>query len=128
MAAFGLLLGVAFLTTFTWRENIEALFWTVIATFVALAPLTLITSPSLPIDIMLYVIRVQEAGGNQASLTTVSQSAYSVWPLITYVFHGAASTQRAYTPSAEPLLGSAALPVRQWATPLIVAAQRTDGG
>jgi hypothetical protein len=106
MVAFGLLLGAAFLKKFTWRESLAALSWTVIAVFIALVPLTLVTSPSLPVDIMLNNFHVQEAGGNQASLTTVSQSAYSVWPLVTYIFHGASGTDRAYTPSAALLIGS----------------------
>ena len=106
MVAFGLLLGAAFLKKFTWRENLAALSWTVIAVFVALVPLTLSTSPSLPVDVMVHVFHVQEAGGNQASLTTVSQSAYSIWPLVTYVFHGASGVYRAYTPSATPLIGT----------------------
>jgi hypothetical protein len=106
MVVFGLLLGVVFLRQFGWRTNIAAISWTVIVTFVALVPLTLATSPSLPIDIMLNNLRIQEAGGNQASLTTVSQSAYSIWPLVTYAFHGASGMQRAFTPSSERLLGS----------------------
>jgi hypothetical protein len=105
MLAFGLLLGAAFLKKFNWRENLAALSWTLIVTFVALAPLILATSPSLPVDILRYVFYVQEAGGNQASLATVSQSAYSVWPLVTYVFHGASGVYRAYTPSANSLVG-----------------------
>ncbi len=106
MIAFALLLGIAFLRRFTWRENLVALSWTVIVAFVSLVPLTLMTGPSLPVDIMLYVFHVQEAGGNQASLATVSQSAYSIWPLVTYAFHGASGVDRAYTPSAGTLIGS----------------------
>jgi hypothetical protein len=106
MTVFGLLLGTSFLRKFTWRENLDALSRTVIVTFVTLLPLTLATSPSLPVDIFRNVFSVQEAGGNEASLTTVSQSAYSVWPLVTYIFHGASGIQRAYTPSASPLIGS----------------------
>lgn len=106
MVVFGLLLGVVFLRQLGWRTNIAAISWTVIVTFVALVPLTLATSPSLPIDIMVNNLRVQEAGGNQATLTTVSQSAYSIWPLVTYAFHGVSGAQRAFTPSSERLLGS----------------------
>jgi hypothetical protein len=106
MVVFGLLLGVVLLRKFPWRTNVGAISWTVIVTFVVLAPLTLATSPSLPIDILLNNFRIQEAGGNQASLTTVSQSAYSIWPLVTYVFHGASGMERAFTPSSGLLVGS----------------------
>jgi hypothetical protein len=105
MVVFGLLLGIAFLKMFTWRHNLAALSWTVIVAFVIVTPLTLATSPSLPIDIMLNNLHIQEAGGNQASLTTVSQDAYSVWPLVTYFLRGASSVQRAFTPSTEVLIG-----------------------
>jgi hypothetical protein len=99
------ILGAAFLRKFTWRENLAGLSLTMIVIFIAIIPVTWGTSPSLPIDIMLYVFRVQEAGGNQSSLTTVSQSAYSIWPLVTYAFHGASGMSRAFTPSASPLIG-----------------------
>jgi hypothetical protein len=69
-------------------------------------PLTLATSPSLPIDIMLNNFHVQEAGGNLAVLTTVSQDAYSLWPLVTFLVHGASGVQRSFTGSSTPLIGS----------------------
>ena len=106
MVVFGLLLGVVLLRKFDWRENLVALSLTVIATFVALVPLTLATSPSLPVDILLNNFHIQEAGGNQATLTTVSQDAYSIWPLVTYFFRGAYSLHRAFTPSSAILFGS----------------------
>ncbi|HUZ30252.1 MAG TPA: hypothetical protein VMU90_13465, partial [Solirubrobacteraceae bacterium] len=58
MLVFGLLLGAVFLRKFSWRENLQAISWTVIGTFVALSPLTLATGPSLPIDIMLHNFNV----------------------------------------------------------------------
>lgn len=106
MLVFGLLLGIVFLRKFSWSQNVAALSWTVVVTFLILAPLTLATSPSLPIDIMLHNLRVQEGGGNQTSLTTVSQDALSIWPLVTYVAHGASSLQRAFTPSSDVLVDS----------------------
>lgn len=106
MIIFGLLLGVAFLKKFSLRESLRSLSWTLIVTFVALLPLTLATSPSLPIDIMLNVFRIQEAGGNEATLSTVSQGAYSIWPLVTYLFHGASGLQREFTSSGGLLIGS----------------------
>jgi len=106
MLVFSLLLGIVFLRTFTWRQNLSAVSWTVILTFLALIPFTLATSPSLPVDIMLNNFRVQEAGGNLKFLTTVSQDAYSIWPLVTYAAHGSSGLLRAFTPSSEPLVGS----------------------
>src|SRR6185437_10978416 len=49
MIVFGLVLGVVFLRKFTWREKLPALSWAVILTFLAMLPLTLATSPSLPV-------------------------------------------------------------------------------
>jgi hypothetical protein len=106
MLVFGLLLGVAFLRKFTWQENVQALSWSVVGTFLLLMPLMLATSASLPVDIMLHNLHVQEGGGNAATLTTVSQDSYSIWPLVTYAVRGASSLQRSFTPSSEYIVGS----------------------
>jgi hypothetical protein len=106
MVVFALLLGIVLLRKFSWRQNLVALSWTVIVFFLALAPFTLATSPSLPIDILLNNFTVQEGGGNEVALTTVSQDAYSIWPLITYMVHGASGMARAFTPSSSLLVGS----------------------
>jgi len=105
MVVFGLLLGIALLKTFTLRENLAAISSTVIITFIAILPMTLATSPSLPIDIMLNNFHVQQGGGNERTLTTVSQDAYSIWPLVTYFARGASGLGRAFTPSADRLIG-----------------------
>jgi hypothetical protein len=102
---FGLLLGIVFLRKFSWRDNLPAISWTVIVNFVVWAPLTLATSPSLPVDVLLNTLHVQEAGGNQSVLTTVSQDAYSVWPLVTYFLHGSTGVLRAFTPSSSIVVG-----------------------
>jgi hypothetical protein len=106
MLVFGLVLGIAFLRKFSWKENLTAVSWTVIVSFISWIPFTLATSPSLPVDILLNNFHVQEAGGNQAALTTVSQDAYSLWPLVTFIAHGASGLQRAFTASSTPLFGS----------------------
>jgi len=106
MLVFGLLLGIVFLRKFSWRENVNALSWTVIVSFITWLPLTFATSPSLPVDIMLNNFHVQEAGGNLAVLTTVSQDAYSLWPLVTFLSHGASGIQRSFTASSTPLIRS----------------------
>jgi len=106
MLVFGALLGVVLLRKFSWRENLAAVSWTILVTFLCLAPLTLLTSPSLPVDVMVNDLRIQEAGGNQASLATVSQGAFSIWPLVTYATHGASGVDRAFVPSGNHLIGS----------------------
>jgi hypothetical protein len=105
MLAFGFLLGIVFLRKFSWRQNLFAGSWTAILTFLLLAPFTLTTSPSLPVDVLVNDLRIQEAGGNDVLLTTVSQDAYSVWPLVTYLAHGASGLERSFTPSSAPLAG-----------------------
>jgi Gpi18-like mannosyltransferase len=106
MLVFGLLLGIVFLRKFTWKENLSALSWTMVAAFLLLVPFTLATSPSLPIDIMLNNLHVQEGSGNAAALNTVSQTAYSIWPLVTYLVQGVSGSQRAFVHSSTVLVGS----------------------
>jgi hypothetical protein len=106
MVVFGLLIGIVLVRKFSWRENLSALSWTGVLAFLALVPFTLATGPSLPVDILLNNFHVQEAGGNAAALTTVSQDAYSVWPLVTYLVNGASGTARAFTPSSTLLVGT----------------------
>jgi hypothetical protein len=106
MLVFGLLLGIVLLRKFSWKQNVAALSWTVVVTFIVVTPLSVSTSPSLPVDIMLHNVRVQEGGGNEVALTTVSQDALSIWPLITYIAHGTSGLYRAFTPSSDVLVGS----------------------
>jgi len=106
MLVFALLVGIVFLRKFTWKENWPALSLAVIATFVLLVPFTLATSPSLPIDIMLNNLHVQEGAGNTEGLNTVSQTAYSIWPLITNLQLGASGMDRIFVPSSTLLLAS----------------------
>lgn len=105
MLVFGLLVSIVLLRKFSWRQNLAGASWTVILTFIVLAPMTLATSPSLPADVMLNNFHVQEGGGNDIALTTVSQTAYSVWPLVINVLHGATGIDRILTPSSEILVG-----------------------
>jgi hypothetical protein len=106
MTVFALLLGIILLRKFSWTQNLVAVAWSVIVFVVILTPLTIATSPSLPIDIMLNNFLIQEAGGNQGALTTVSQGAYSIWPLVTYLTQGASGLQRSFSPSSGLLLGT----------------------
>jgi hypothetical protein len=101
-----LLIGIALLRKFPLRLNVLAVSWTVIAVFVLLLPFTLPTSPSVPVDIMANTFFVQEGGGNDPGLTTVSQDAYSIWPLVTYLKYGTSGLYRSFLPSSQSLWGS----------------------
>ena len=105
MLVFGLLLGVVLIRKFSWTQNLVAASWAVVVSFIVSAPLTLAISPSLPFDVLLNNFRVQEAGGNEAALTTVSQGGYSIWPLVTYFLNGASGVQRAIIPSSSEIAG-----------------------
>lgn len=100
-----LVLGLLLLRRFSVADNVRALSWVVVLVFVTLAPLMLATGPSLPVDVMAKTLQVQEGGGNEAELTTVSLNAYSVWPLVTYLVGGQSGENRAFLPSAQPLIG-----------------------
>jgi hypothetical protein len=105
MLVFAFLLGLVFVRKFPPRVNINAISWTIITVFLFLLPFTLPTSPSLPVDVMANDLRIQEEGANQAALTTVSQDASSIWPLVTFVAKGASGLNRSHTSSQEFLVG-----------------------
>lgn len=106
MLVFAFLLGIVFLRKFPWRQNLFAVSWTAILTFLLLAPFTLATSPSLPVDVLANDLRIQEGGSNDVQPPTVSQDAYSIWPLVTYVAHGTSGLERAFTPGSAQVAGS----------------------
>jgi hypothetical protein len=105
MLVFAVLVGVVLLRKFTWSENARALSWTVIAVFIALVPFTLATSPSLPVDIMLYTFGAHESATANLVVRAVSQDAYSVWPLVEYLTQGATGFHRAFNPSTGAVVG-----------------------
>ncbi|HLJ69357.1 MAG TPA: hypothetical protein VKX16_18535 [Chloroflexota bacterium] len=105
MLVFALLVGIVLVRRFGWRTNVGALSRAIVPTYLLLVPLMTATSPSLPVDLVVNNFRVQEAGGNDPSVTTVSQGAYSIWPLVTYVTHGASGLNRIYAPSLAGLIG-----------------------
>lgn len=104
MLVFALLIGIVLLRKFDWRTNVIGLSWTIVLTFLLLLPITVASSPSLPVDFLINNFRIQEAGGNESSVTTVSQGAYSIWPLITLV-NGNSGIDRIYAPSLASLIG-----------------------
>jgi uncharacterized membrane protein YidH (DUF202 family) len=105
MVVFTLIVAIVLLRKFTWRENLNAVPLAVIATFVAILPMTLTTSPSLPVDVTLNNFHIQEAGGNGDALSPVSQGGFSIWPLVTYLVAGQQGVSRTFVASSEILVG-----------------------
>jgi hypothetical protein len=94
------------LKRFTFMQNINAVAWSVIALFLGLAPYALQIAPSLPVDFMRYMFRLQELGGNEPALTTVSLDSLSIWPLITLFTAHQSGLNRVFFPSQATLFGS----------------------
>ena len=95
-----------YLRIFNLKENLRSIGWSIIIIFLILAPLAIAISPSLPKDIIINQLFIQEAGGNEPAMTLVSLDAYSIWPLLTNWFEGQAGLSRMFFPSTSPLIGS----------------------
>jgi hypothetical protein len=99
-----LILAIVFIRKFSAKENLYGISWAIITVSLVLAPFSLSISPSLPIDIFKAQWFVQEGGGNEKALTTVSLDAYNIWPLITYFTENCRGLLRIYYPSASPFI------------------------
>ncbi len=99
------LLGLVFLRNFSFKQNLHAITWSVIITFLAMAPFALAYGPSMPLDLLRNDLQVQEAGGNEPELTTVSLDTYSIWPLADLFASGTAGLDRFTERSATPFIG-----------------------
>ena len=99
------LLGFVLLGKFSLRENVRGASWGAIIVFLLLAPLSLTIGPSLPLDAFLNVFQAQERGGNEQVLGAVSLNAFTIWPLVTYLFEGASGSERFAFSRSNPFLG-----------------------
>ena len=102
----GFILAVVLLRRVPLRENVLHISWAVILAFILLSPYSLTIGPSLSLDLLVNQMVIQEGGGNEPAMTTVSLDAYSVWPLMTYLVDGARGLDRIFYPSNSPLIGS----------------------
>jgi hypothetical protein len=102
---FGLILGLVFILKFRWQVNVRAASAAVIVVFLILLPFTLATGPSLPMDVLVNTLSLQ-LHSSAADPSTLSQDAYSIWPLVSYLQYGASGLARSFTPSNQTLLGS----------------------
>ena len=101
------LLGAVYLRKFGLRRNTLAISWTVLVSFIVLAPFVLAISPSVPVD---YVTRTlaYHIGNEQADTAYLglSPANYSIWTLPLLVINGVQGLQRMWSPSTTPFIGS----------------------
>lgn len=101
-----IVLAAVYLKKFGFETNVRAISLMVISAFIVLAPFALSIGPSLPLDYeyQVYSFHVSQTA-NEPGLSTVSGSAYSVWPLITKVFNNAWSLDRFSVLGTTPVYG-----------------------
>jgi len=105
MLILAFVVGLVMLKKFAPMQNVKGVAWMVIVAFLLLGPFTLQTSPSFPVDFLANTLRVQEFGGNERALTTVSLDVYSVWPLVTWLASGQSGLDRIFYPSDSSVWG-----------------------
>jgi hypothetical protein len=106
MVVFAFLVGLTLLLRFPWLVSLRAVSASIVAVFILLLPFTLQTSPSLPIDVLVNTVSLQTASAGTADPASLSQDAYSIWPLVSFLQRGASGVARAFSPSSQPLFGS----------------------
>lgn len=103
MAVLVVLLGLVYVRKFAWRRNVEAVSWTVVGSFIVMAPFLFYFAPSFPIDYVKRMSDVQLAGG--AEMALVSKGAYNIWPLVTGLVEGQSGLGRLQFPEDATLVG-----------------------
>jgi hypothetical protein len=107
MLVVAFLLGLVYLRKFETKRNLSAISWTVIVSWMFLAPFALAISPSVPID---YVSRIlaYHIGNGQADVAYlgISPGNFSVWTLPLLFINGLHELLRMWSPSTVPLAGS----------------------
>jgi hypothetical protein len=102
MAVLVILLGLVYLRKFSWRQNVESISWTVIGSYIIMAPFLLHFAPSFPVDYVKRMFDVQLANGAEVAL--VSKGAYNIWPLVTGFFEGQSGLGRLQFPEDSTLI------------------------
>jgi len=107
MVVFAFLLGAVYLRKFDTRQNLFAISWAVLISFIAVAPFALAISPSVPID---YIVRILafHVGNQQADVAYLglSPANYSIWTLPLLLVNGQHGLTRMWSPATMPFLGS----------------------
>jgi hypothetical protein len=107
MLVLAFLLGLVYLRKFAPRDSLRAISWTVIVSFIVMAPFSLSISPSLPFDYVFrtYVYHFANGQADQAALG-IAPAFYSVWTLPLLWLSGKHGIDRMWTPSTEHFIGS----------------------
>lgn len=100
-------LGLVYLRKFAVARNLRSISWTVIVSWLFLAPFALAISPSVPVD---YVTRIlaYHIGNGQADVAYLglSPANFSVWTLPMLFVNGQHGLLRMWSPSTMTLFGS----------------------
>jgi len=107
MLVLAFLLGLVYFRKFSPKENLSAVSWTVILSFIVMGPFALAISPSLPVDYVFrtFVYHFANGQADQAALG-IAPAFYSVWTLPLLWVNGFHGIERMWMPSTEHLFGS----------------------
>jgi len=105
MIAPTLLLALFFLRKFSFGTNICSLSWSIITTFLIVAPFSLAESPTLPLDVHVHAYLFHVLALNDRWSNPVSWGALSLWTLVARVAGGLSGLDRLSLPAMELHVG-----------------------
>jgi hypothetical protein len=100
------LLGCAYLRTFSTRANVLGISWATVTFFVAMTPLAIGISPSVPFDYVVHILGFQVGTGQADVFSAISPGYYSVWTLPLMLVNGQHGIYRMWYPRTTHLVGS----------------------
>lgn len=107
MFVFAFLLGTVYVRKFRINQNLSALAWTVIVSFVFLGPFVLTISPSVPVDFVTRTLSYHLANGQaDPNYLGLSPGYYSVWTLPLEFVNGQHGLARMWSSSNQMIFGS----------------------
>jgi|GEM_PF-1437008 len=110
----GVVLAMVLLRTQPVRATVHALSRAVIVVFVALLPLSLLVSPTLPMDVMANALFMHVGNGNDTWTLPVSWGAFGPWQLVVAAMEGVGGVDATLFPATVEL--AAGLTYYQWGT------------
>lgn len=100
------ILAVILLRVTPWRRTVRTLSTAVVLVFIALLPLALTVSPTLPVDVVVNALSLHVGDANDAWTMPVSWGAFGPWPLVATAINGVFGTGSILFPATGPLIGS----------------------